>query len=67
MERTLEGRDAVAGWEFTNMDFSLELVWKSRNTVNKLFLSMISQQDNKGRSPVSLVKMEFSMVTDTPV
>lgn len=67
MERTLEGKDAVAGWEFKNTDFSLESVWKSRNTVNKRFFSMICQQDGKGRSSVSLVKMEFSMITDTPV
>lgn len=60
MERTLEGRDAIAGWEFKNMDFSLELVWKSGTTVNKPLFLMICQQDCKGRSPVSSVKMEFS-------
>lgn len=67
MERTLEGKDAVAGWEFKNMDFSLELVWKSRNTVNKLLFSTIRQQDGKGRSSVSWVKMEFATITDPPV
>lgn len=67
MKRTLEGQDAVVGWEYKNVDLSLELVWKSRNTVNKLFFSTTRQQDGKGRSSVSWVKMEFAMITDPPV
>lgn len=61
VERTVEGRRAFADWELKNMDFLLESVWKSRNTVNKLLFLMIFQQDSKGRNCVSSVKMEFPL------